>query len=64
MEGLFFLLKTFNSQAVYFYTINQIAGIKNYVPQLKCAYYTAHRLNLQCNPTAGRQPSTFPEAPL
>ncbi len=28
------------------------------------AYYTAHRLNLQRNPTADRQPSTFPEAPL
>jgi hypothetical protein len=26
--------------------------------------YTAHRLNLQRNPTADRQPSAFPETPL
>ena len=26
--------------------------------------YTAHQLNLQCNLTADRQPSTFPEMPL
>ena len=26
--------------------------------------YTARRLNLQCNPTADRQPGTFPEASM
>ena len=28
------------------------------------AEYTARRLNLQCNPTADRQPGTFPEASM
>jgi len=31
---------------------------------LLCATYTAHRLNLQYNPTADRQPGIFPEASL
>ena len=28
------------------------------------AVYTAHRSTLQCNPTADRQPGTFPWTPL
>ncbi len=28
------------------------------------AFYTAHRLNLQYNPTADRQPGIFPETSL
>ncbi len=27
-------------------------------------YYTARRLNLQCNPTADHQPGTFPDASM
>ena len=42
-----------------------ISDRKYIQPILECLRnYTAHRLNLQCNPTADRQLSTFPETPL
>ena len=39
-------------------------GLKEQLAGIHPGIYSADRLNLQCNPTADCQPSTFPEAPL